>query len=256
MTAASHPFESAEMVPALPACDVEVTQAFWNALGLPTTYFQAKPHPYVALGLGGVNLHYYGLPGHSPEQSHSTCIVVVDDPAAVFEFLAAGLRARYGRLPLTGSPRITRPRARANASGSTGFSLVDPDGNWVRFTRRPPAKAGESEGTLSPRSPLARAIDDAVVSADSRGLPQQGLKTLSGAYRRLAETASVSDKAAALAYLAELSVRLDDSALARDHLAALTELGVEPHDPGHAETLAQADELLRSLEDPHAQPED
>ena len=245
-------FASAQMVPALPSRDVEVTQEFWNALGLPTTYHQQKPNPYVAFGAAGFNLHYYGLPGLLPNQSHSTCIVVVDDPGVVFGFLAEGLRAQFGRLPLTGNPRITRPRARANAEGNTGFSLVDPDGNWIRFSRRPVPRTGESPEDRGDRTPLARALDDAVVSADSRGVPEQALKTLSGAYRRLAESAEVADRVFALAYLAEFAVRLEDPARARDYLASLDELEVAPHSVGLAQTLAEAAELRAALEGPQA----
>lgn len=251
-SSASKAFASAEMVPALPSRDVEVTQEFWNSLGFPTTYHQQKPNPYVAFGAAGFNLHYYGLSGLLPNQSHSTCIVVVDDPDVVFDFLAEGLRARFGRLPLTGNPRITRPRARANAEGNTGFSLVDPDGNWIRFSRRPGPRTAESPDGRGARSPLARALDDAVVSADSRGVPEQALKTLSGAYRRLAESAEVADRVFALAYLAELAVRLEDPARARDHLASLDELEVVPHTPGIAQALAQAAELRAALEGPEA----
>lgn len=90
------------------------------------------------------------------------------------------------------------------------------------------------------------------VSADSRGVPEQALKTLSGAYRRLAESAEVADRVFALAYLAELAVRLEDPARARDYLASLDELEVAPHSVGLAQTLAEAAELRAALEGPQA----
>jgi len=51
---------------------------------------------------------------------------LVADTGAMFETFAAGLRARYGRIPVSGFPRITRPRPRKNAEGVSGFSLIDP----------------------------------------------------------------------------------------------------------------------------------
>jgi hypothetical protein len=39
----------------------------------------------------------------------SSCVVITDDIEALFDAFAAGLRADYGRLPVSGFPRITRP---------------------------------------------------------------------------------------------------------------------------------------------------
>ena len=111
----------------------------------------------------------------SPEQSHSTCGVLVADTGAMFETFAAGLRARYGKLPVSGYPRITRPRPRKNVGGVSGFSLIDPAGNWIRFFRTGPADpVGES-------SPLREGLLNAIVLADSKGDPVQAAKILRGA---------------------------------------------------------------------------
>lgn len=48
---------------------------------------------------------------------------------------ATGLRTADGKLPLTGYPRITRPRRRKNADWLSGFSLIDPAGNWIGVIR-------------------------------------------------------------------------------------------------------------------------
>lgn len=79
----------------------------------------------------GFDLHYYGLDGHDPATSHSTCGVIVDDTKAIWESFAAGLRSSFGRLAIARIPRITRPRPRKNASGSQ-----DPRGaDWARHSR-------------------------------------------------------------------------------------------------------------------------
>lgn len=241
------PFD-ATMVPALPCPDVDAMRDFWVDLGLEVTYRQLRPNPYVALRRGGFQIHYFGLVGVAPDDSYSTCIAVVDDTAPVFDTFATGLRARYGRLPLTGVPRITRPRRRANAGGAAGFSVVDPAGNWVRVVRRPPAGADDHRGgedhegrgaqegpedrvgdgsarqayAERPAGRVARALDDAVVQADSHGDVVQARRILSGALRRAGDDTAPGDRARALAYLAELAVRTDDPASAREHLEALT----------------------------------
>ncbi|WP_240200661.1 hypothetical protein [Cellulosimicrobium cellulans] len=258
---APDPFD-ATMVPALPCQDIDELRDFWTALGFDVTYRQLRPNPYLAVRRGGVDIHYFGLDGIEPQDSYSTCIVVVEDTAPVFEAFAAGLRARYGRLPLTGFPRITRPRRRANAGGTTGFSLVDPAGNWVRVMRRSPAAAAPATDAAGasavdayaarPEGRLARSLDDAVVQADSHGDPVQARKILTGALRRAGDDVDAADRVRALAYLAELAVRTGDTDAARtllDDLEALTGALDTAVRDAVGPTLAEAADLRAALTD-------
>jgi len=187
------------VIPMLPCADIDEVGDFLSALGFTVTYRQTRPNPFVALEGHGFPIQYYGLEGHVAEQSHSTCGVLVADTEAMFETLAAGLRARYGKLPVSGLPRITRPRPRKNVGGVSGFSLIDPAGNWIRFFRDgPPDPIGEA-------SPLREGLLNAIVLADSKDDPVQAAKILRGAVRR----ADPSDPALPEArdFLAELDER-------------------------------------------------
>lgn len=227
---------AALMIPMLPCGDIDAMADFWTGLGLRVTYRQRRPNPFLALELGAIALQYYGMPSWDPEQSHSTCGVVVPDTEPLYDLFAAGLRERFGRLPLSGFPRITRPRRRANNAGLSGFSLIDPAGNWVRVNRapapdaRPSAPDGDiTEWAGTPGAgPVTRALDAAIVQADSHGDPAQARKILAGALRRAsgADDAAVPvpEVAPALAYLVELCVRTGDDATARSTYAQLTEL--------------------------------
>lgn len=222
--------EQAHMIPMLPCGDVDEMADFWTVLGLRVTYRQLRPNPYVALGLGGIDLHYFGLPGHEPENSWSTCGIVVPDTGPLYELFATGLRARYGRLPVSGLPRITRPRARANNAALSGFSVVDPAGNWVRVSRAPetghePRAVGDRvEWVTTADGPLTRAVENAVVLADSHGDVEQALRVLSGAVARNGQ-APVPELAPALAYLVELHARAGDLPAARHTRLRLAALG-------------------------------
>ncbi len=163
----------------LPCADVDEVADFFTAIGFRVTHRQLRPNPYLALAGHGFDLHYYGLPGHDPAASHSTCGVVVDDPHAIWAEFASGLRASHGRVPISGTPRLTRPRPRKNADGHTGFSLVDPAGNWIRFMH---GQAPEDPAPATSR--LGDALGNAVVLADSKGDVTQALKILQGAVRR------------------------------------------------------------------------
>ena len=150
----------------LPCGDIDEMASFWTSLGLAVTYRQVRPNPYLALRRNGIDLHYYGMDGIDPEQSYSTCGIVVADTAPLYDLFVQGLRDRFGKVPLTGQPRITRPRRRANNAGLSGFSLIDPAGNWIRVNRRPdddhePRSVNDrTEWVSAGGGPLARAVEE------------------------------------------------------------------------------------------------
>lgn len=191
-------------IPLLPCADIDEIEPFFAALGFRTTYRQLRPNPALGLDGHGFELQYYGLPGHKPELSHSSCIVVVDDTGPIWEEFAAGLREAYGQLPIKGFPRITRPRARKNADGLSGFSLIDPAGNWLRFFR----DADAEEAPPPELSRLGEAVQNAVVLADSKGDVGQAAKVLRGAIKRAPADDPAHDEARS--FLDELTERLPD----------------------------------------------
>lgn len=192
---------SPRTIPMLPCADIDEIAAFYAPLGFRVTYRQVRPNPYVALAGHGFELHYYGMPGHLPEASHSTCGVLMEDVGAIWPELAEGLRSTYGRLPVAGFPRITRPRPRKNVDGLTGFSLVDPAGNWIRFFNDRTSGAAPA-----PAGSLGAAVENAVVLADSHGDVAQAHKILRGALARAAQDDAARGEAEA--FLAELEERL------------------------------------------------
>lgn len=193
-----------QTIPLLPCADIDEIEEFFAAMGFRTTYRQHRPYAALALNGHGFDLQYYGLAGHTPESSHSSCLVIVDDTGEIWEQLASGLRETYGAVAVKGFPRMTRPRPRKNADGLSGFSLVDPAGNWIRFF----ARNRDSEATPADVSRLADAVQNAVVLADSKGDVAQAAKVLQGAVKR----APVDDPALheAREFLAELEARQDD----------------------------------------------
>ena len=221
----------ARVIALLPCGDVDEMATFWTTLGLDLAYRQLRPYPVVSFARGGIALQYYGMPDWDPDASHSTCVLVVPDTQPVYDTFAAGLRALHGRLPLSGAPRVTRPRSRANNAGLSGFSVVDPAGNWVRVSRAPDdatqftvGEGGTMTWTSGGGGPLARATENAVVVADSKGDVPQARKLLGGAVRRARRdgaSPATAELAPAFAYLVELCVRDGDRPAAE---AACTEL--------------------------------
>lgn len=190
-------------IPLLPCAHIDDIEPFFAALGFRTTYRQLRPYQALGVNGHGFDLQYYGLDGHTPESSHSSCLVIVDDTGPIWEEFAAGLRRVYGRVPIAGFPRITRPRPRKNADGLSGFSLVDPAGNWLRFFRD-----GTAETSPPEHSRLGEAVQNAVVLADSKGDVAQALKVLQGAVSRAPSDDPAQGEARS--FLVELTERQSD----------------------------------------------
>jgi catechol 2,3-dioxygenase-like lactoylglutathione lyase family enzyme len=189
-------------IPLLPCRDIDDIADFYRVLGFTQTYRQTKPNPYISLQREGIALHFFGMPGFDPADSYGSCLVIVPDTGELFDAFAAGMRERYGKLLVSGIPRMTRPRKKQD--GHTGFSVIDPGGNWIRIFN-----AAEDSDEM-PTGKLAKALHNAVVLADSKGDEQQAAKILDGALARETD-APAADRAAALEFRAELAVRLGES---------------------------------------------
>jgi hypothetical protein len=84
------------------------------------------------------------------------------------------MRAVHGKVLVSGIPRMTRPRLRNDRY--TGFTVIDPGGNWIRINKA----AQEPEA----RTALAKAMENAARQADARGDERQALKILEGALKK------------------------------------------------------------------------
>ena len=187
-------------IPLLPCPSIDDIASFYEMLGFEITYRQTRPNPHVAVKREDINLHFFGMDGYDPAQSYSTCLVIVADTSELFEAFAAGMRSVHGRLLISGIPRMTRPRLRNDRY--TGFTVVDPGGNWIRINKA--AREPEAQTTL------ARAMENAARQADARGDEHQGLKILDGALKRA--TGDEPELQAAREYRDELAERIKGSA--------------------------------------------
>jgi catechol 2,3-dioxygenase-like lactoylglutathione lyase family enzyme len=224
--------------PGLPCADVEVSVAFYEALGFTRTYRQVRPYPYAVMSREDFHVHLFEMDGFNPADSYGTVIVAVPDPDVLYRDFAAGLRKAYGRLPATGIPRILRPRKKYGTV--RGFSVVDPGGNWLRISR-----LGETEETDSAEQAegLTQIVYVAARLGDSRGDEALALKTLESGIARFGAAAAPEELARAYLYRAELAIRTGDPALARASLAAAS-----AHDQTAEQRAALATEFEEAAE--------
>lgn len=229
-------------VPLLPCRDIDDMVPFYEALGFEVTYRQERPNPIVSFRREDVDLMFFGVAGFEPRDSMGSCLLIVPDTRALFEAFASGLRARYGRLPISGIPRITRPRERRGGGG--GFSVVDPGGNWIRVhVDRDADEADERPATR----PLDLVLQAAARQGDARGADQTAIEMLRKGLERHAD-ASDAERLPLMAYLAELLVRVGETDAAADVLTSIERLELDRSDPRVQAQLEEAASLAAELE--------
>ncbi|GAA4070343.1 hypothetical protein [Actinomadura miaoliensis] len=224
------------VIPCLPCRHLDDVLPFYEALGFEVTYRQERPNPYAAVLRGGIELHFFGVPEFDPVQSMATVVVLVPDTEALHVAFAAGLRRAYGKIPVSGIPRMTRPRRMQGTAG--GFMVVDPGGNWVRISRY----KDDADEPHPSEGRLARIVATAARQADARGDETAGIRVLENGLARHADAPS-AQRLPALVYLAELRLRTGD----RDGAAAVL-ADVETMELTAAERQALAKDLATAVE--------
>ena len=224
------------MYPCLPCRDIDEAISFYEALGFTRTYRQTRPNPYAVVALEDMHVHLFGMEGFNPADSYGSVIITVPDPDSLYNAFAARLRETFGKLPVSGIPRILRPRKKYGTV--YGFSVVDPGGNWLRISR-----LGDTESEEKPEG-LAGAINVAMRLGDAHGDETTALKTLENGLKRFADAVAL-DRARAYLYRVELAVRIKDPALAGASLEAVAALDLTDDELSMiAEELAYARQLV------------
>ena len=204
--------------PILPCRELNESIAFYETLGFKRTYRQVRPNPYAVVALEDIQIHLFGMEAFDPANSYGSVIVAVPDPDSLYRDFAAGLRKMYGKLPVAGIPRITRPRKKYGTV--RGFSVVDPGGNWLRIYKLGDT---EQEDSAEKAEGLAQIIYVAARLGDAHGDEALALKTLENGLTRFPE-APAMERAKAYLYRAELATRTSDHELAQSSLAAAKSL--------------------------------
>jgi catechol 2,3-dioxygenase-like lactoylglutathione lyase family enzyme len=208
--------------PVLPCADLDDALAFYVALGFTVSFQQRRPNPCAVVELDDIAIHLFAVDGFDPATSYGSAIITVAEPGERHDAFKAGLRARFGKVPVTGIP------------------VVDVGGNWLRFYRE-----GSSEDDVTERrSGLGRVIDVAARQGDARGDDAQAIAVLDAGLVRHADAPPI-EVFEALLYRAELKLRT--GADATPDLAAASALLAE-HELGERadRALTAAVEAARS----------
>lgn len=192
-------------VPVLPCLSLDETIEFYALLGFKVTYKQKSPYIWLALQRDDCNLHFFGIKTLVPQEAFSTCLIMVNEVATYHRTFAEALRAKYGKVPIAGIPRITRFKM-----GQSRFTLVDPSGNSLLYIQRGAPDIDHNQPKAKQQG-LADAIQLALQLRDSKNDDEAAARILDVALSRH-ETAPPIERARALAARAEIAVAQQDTA--------------------------------------------
>ena len=230
------------VIPLFPCKSLVDSLDFYRALGFEVTSEQTEPYPYGSVQRGGVEIHFTPrLSVHGAKNAFGASLVLVDDLQVVYRVFAERLRAKYGRIPTAGLPRITRPH-----KGQTRFTTFDPSGNLLIYIERNEPEASYY-APAGEQSELGQALENAVFLRDTYSNDIAAAKVLDSALQKHDKAGSV-ERARALAARAELAVALGEGDRARALLGELDRIPLSDDDRERfREELRAADELDRWL---------
>ncbi len=160
-------------IPLLPCRTIQPVVDFYTALGFEVTFLQKSPNPFAAVERGDIGLQFFGMRKYEPSESYSTCYVLTEDVAGLYEAFRAGLRAAYGKIPNRGIPRIGP--LKDMSYGVRQFLMTDPGGNCIRVGQ---PISENLHHRPAPEETFARALHNATLFADSKEDPAGAAKII------------------------------------------------------------------------------
>ncbi|WZO98937.1 hypothetical protein EP7_000528 [Isosphaeraceae bacterium EP7] len=212
-------------IPVFPCVSPDETLEFYETLGFTVTYRQTKPYVYLAVKRGGFDLHFYRGVKPAEGGTPGMCLVMVDDVGPQHGAFTSALKAKHGKVPTAGIPRITRLR-----EGQKRFTVIDPCGNSIIFIARDePAYEYPDKEVWAKLTPMVRAIETAANFRDMRGMDSSAARTLDAALAKNPDATPI-ERARALAARAELAVAMGDPERARTARAELEQIPLTEDD--------------------------
>ena len=236
-------------IPALPCASINETLEFYVALGFEITYQQTRPNTYACVKRDDIDLHFFSMKGYDPAQSYSTCLVLVQDVDEIYQTFRAGLRQHYGKLPVTGIPRIGRPNNN-NVDGDRRFNVVDPGGNWIRFIQKVsrPEPSEPTQPQKGQEAKFSRTLRAAQLQAEHGDY--EGAARMLDRLLEKHKTMPAENRLPTLVLRAEMALMMEEVEHARMLLADIQQMPLSDDERASwAEHLERADDLKQMIVD-------
>ncbi|WP_243790308.1 VOC family protein [Saccharopolyspora gloriosae] len=200
-------------IPLLMARSVEPVAEFYVALGFEVVFRQVAPYRFLSVRRGGIELNFYGDKEFDPASCAHGCLVDTDDVDYLHAAFTEGLRDAFGSVPAQGIPRVGA--LKDMSYGVRQFLMTDPGGNTIQVAQ--PINEDQRHRPL-PKGTFDRAIHMGSLFADSEQDLELASKVLDRALHRTDEEPTEVQLVKLLVLRADVAVRRDESALARELL--------------------------------------
>lgn len=207
-------------IPILKYVVIEDTLDFWDTLGFITTYRQDRPYKYAVVESSGCQLHFYHNKSIELSTPDNGNLILVDNIQHVYETFCDCLKRRYGKVPSSGLPRISRKRP-----AQMRFTITDPSGNIVIIISREEKDKEESEEKKRINE-FERTIALAVRLRDFKEDYLAAAKLLDNFIRKQLRLTGKTEQAEILIMRAELARALNDQLIENQCSVLLADLGV------------------------------
>lgn len=178
-------------MPVLPCKAIGETLAFWENLGFTITYRQDRPYQYGVVERNGHQLHFVRVKG--ADAGYTGCLMMVKNVEQAHADFCNALKAKLGRVPNKGIPRISRMRP-----GQSRFTITDVSENSVIMIQIGEKDEVEYENAdPATLTPLQKAISLALRLRDFKEDYPAALKVLDMAIGKMDDGESEYDRARA-----------------------------------------------------------
>jgi hypothetical protein len=228
-------------IPVLFAVSLDETLEFWEMLGYERSFYQKAPYPYGIIGRNGYDIHFIQQKWLKAEENPYGCLVLVSDVEAIHQEFSRAMKAKLGRVPNKGLPRITRMRPK-----QTRFTVTDPSGNWITFIKYggDDAEIERDSEQRGDQSPMEFAISRATRFREFKLDYAGAAKILEVALEHHANEAQILI-ARALLLRAEIALDVEETAIASASLEKLRGLSLSEDDRASiASELERIQEIL------------
>lgn len=96
------------IIPIMPCQSIKEQAAFYEALGFTTLQRSTRPNPYLSMGYGELEIHFYGSKKTIPAENATMCYVKVDNVEWIYKEFTSNLKKNTGKVPRSGYPRISK----------------------------------------------------------------------------------------------------------------------------------------------------
>jgi catechol 2,3-dioxygenase-like lactoylglutathione lyase family enzyme len=120
-----------KIIATFPCSDAAALIDFYKQIGFELTGQYTRS--YLVFEYEDLEIHFFGSKMYQPHENPTMCCILTKNVEQLYEVFTAGIKARTGKIPRNGFPKISKIR---DLSEDRRFTLADPSGNTIYVIER------------------------------------------------------------------------------------------------------------------------